>query len=83
MNLSFRQENYERLMENSESEKLKVISLKQYKRHVLLKKEVKKLEKLGKEEYHLMSEVEQKGFRNYLKLIKMVSSPEPGPERDD
>ena len=67
-------------MKNRESEKLKVISLKQYKRYALLKKEVKKLEKIGEEEYHLMSKVEQKGFRNYLKLIKMVNRPEFGPE---
>ena len=70
-------------MKNRESEKLKVISLKQYKRYSLLKKEVKKLEKIGEEEYHLMSEVEQKGFRNYLKLIKMVNPPEFAPKLDE
>ena len=45
-----------------------------------LKKQIKELDRIGEQQYHLMSPIEQKGYRNFMKLIKAAArkaKPEP------
>lgn len=53
---------------------MKVIDLKEYKCQKLLEKQIKKLDEIGEREYAIMTPVEQKGYRNFMKLLKALDA---------
>jgi hypothetical protein len=52
--------------------KNKIIDLDAYKNQKILDQQLEELDRIGREQYHSMSPVEQKGYRNFMKLLKAV-----------
>jgi hypothetical protein len=52
--------------------KNKIINLKEYKQEQQIKRQLKELDQIGEEQYHLMSPIDQTGYRNFMKLLKAV-----------
>ena len=48
----------------------KVVDLQEYKSQKELKKQINELDRIGDQQYHLMSPTEQKGYRNFMRLLK-------------
>jgi hypothetical protein len=51
---------------------MKVINLEEYKYQKVLEKQIKKLDELGEREYASMDPTEQKGYSNFMKLLKAL-----------
>jgi len=52
--------------------KNKIVDLKEYKFQKALEKQIEELDRLGREQYDRMSPTEQKGYRNFMKLLNAV-----------
>jgi hypothetical protein len=52
--------------------KNKIIDLNAYKNQKILDQQLEELDRIGREQYHSMSPVEQRGYRNFMKLLKAV-----------
>ena len=52
----------------------KIISLQDYRNKILLKQQITELHSIGVEHYHTLSPVEQRGYRNFMKLLKALDS---------
>jgi len=52
--------------------KNKVVDLKEYKSQQALEDQIKELDRLGEAQYDRMTPTEQKGYRNFMKLLKAV-----------
>lgn len=50
----------------------KVIDLEKFKQEKQLKKLMSELDRIALEEYPFMSPTEQKGYRNFMKLLKLL-----------
>jgi hypothetical protein len=50
----------------------KIIDLKAYRSQKNLEKQIEELDYIGQEHYDQMSPVEQKGYRNFMKLVKAL-----------
>ena len=55
---------------------MKVVDLQEYKSKLALKKQIKKLESISKTEYESLSITEQKGYHNFMRLLKALSAAE-------
>jgi len=53
---------------------MKVVDLREYKSQKELKKQIEELDRIGDEHYQRMTPVEQKGYRNFMRLLKAVDS---------
>tara|TARA_Y100000034_G_C6576914_1_gene250200 strand:+ start:245 stop:439 length:195 start_codon:yes stop_codon:yes gene_type:complete len=51
---------------------MKVVDLQEYKSKLALEKQIKKLESISKAEYESLSIVEQKGYHNFMRLLKAM-----------
>ena len=50
----------------------KVVDLQDYKSRKIIESQIKELEDIGRREYSSMSPTEQKGYDNFMKLLKAV-----------
>ena len=50
----------------------KVVNLQEYKSQKVIESQIKELEEIGIREYASMSPTEQKGYDNFMKLLKAV-----------
>ena len=53
---------------------MKVIDLKEYKNQKELEKQIKELDRLGEQQYQSMSPLEQKGYLNFMRLLKALDA---------
>ena len=51
---------------------MKVISLEEYKQQKALERQIQALDQIGVSQYHLMSPIEQKGYRNFMRLLRAL-----------
>ena len=49
-----------------------VVDLEQYKSQKVLEKQLEELDRIGQEQDQHMSPVEQKGYRNFMRLLKAI-----------
>ena len=54
--------------------KNKVVDLKEYKNQKEIEKQIDELDRLGEQQYKYMSPVEQKGYRNFMRLLKAIDA---------
>mgnify|MGYP003138983225 CR=1 FL=1 len=52
--------------------KNKIVDLKEYRSQKALEKQIEELDRLGDAQYEHMTPIEQKGYRNFMKLLKAV-----------
>ena len=52
--------------------KNKIVDLKEYKSQKALEKQIDELARLAEVQYERMTPTEQKGYRNFMKLLKAV-----------
>jgi hypothetical protein len=50
----------------------KVVELQEYRSQKVLESQIRELEEIGMKEYALMSPIEQKGYDNFMKLLKAI-----------
>jgi len=50
----------------------KIVDLKEYKSQKALEKQIEELDRLGEAQFDRMTPTEQKGYRNFMKLLKAV-----------
>jgi len=60
---------------------MKVISLEEYKQQKELEKQIQELDQIGTNQYHLMSPIEQRGYRNFMKLLKALDEKHQNKEK--
>jgi len=53
---------------------MKVVNLKEYKNQKALEKQIDELDRIGEQQYHRMSPLEQKGYRNFRRLLKALDA---------
>ena len=53
---------------------MKIVDLKEYKSQKELKKQIKELDRLGELQYSSMSPLKQKGYRNFMRLLKALDT---------
>jgi len=53
---------------------MKVIDLKEYKNQKALEKQIDELDRIGEQQYHLMSPLDQQGYHNFMRLLKALDA---------
>tara|TARA_R110000824_G_scaffold398862_1_gene603490 strand:+ start:1510 stop:1701 length:192 start_codon:yes stop_codon:yes gene_type:complete len=53
---------------------MKVVNLKEYKNQKEIEKQIKELDRIGELQYPHMTPTEQKGYRNFMCLLKAVEA---------
>ena len=53
---------------------MKVIDLEKYKSKLELRKRIKSLEEINKEYYESLSPIEQKGYHDFMRLLKAIDA---------
>ena len=53
---------------------MKVVNLKEYKNQKEIEKQIKELDHIGELQYHHMTPTEQRGYRNFMRLLKAVEA---------
>ena len=59
---------------------MKVVNLEKYKSKLELRKRINSLEEINKEYYDTLSPIEQKGYHNFMRLLKAIDAQ---PESDE
>ena len=59
---------------------MKVVDLEKYKSKLELRKQIRNLEEINKEYYESLSSIEQKGYHNFMRLLKAIDAQ---PESDE
>ena len=52
--------------------KNKIVDLNEYRSQKVLDEQMKELDRIGLEQYDIMSPTEQKGYRNFKRLLEAV-----------
>jgi len=63
--------------------KNKVVDLGQYKSQKILEKQLEELDRIADEQYQHMSPIEQKGYRNFMRLLKAIDEHQRQQENDE
>ena len=53
---------------------MKVVDLEKYKSKLELRKQIKRLAEINKEDYESLSPIEQQGYHNFVRLLKAIDS---------
>ena len=61
---------------------MKVVDLEEYKSKLELRKQIKMLAKINKEDYESLSPIEQQGYHNFVRLLKAIVTRANDDERD-
>ena len=51
---------------------MKIVNLKDYRQQKRIENQIRKLDELGEQQYQHMSSEEQKGYRNFMRLLKAL-----------
>ena len=51
---------------------MKIVNLKEYKRQKIIEKQIAELDRIGELQYQHMTPTEQKGYLNFMRLLKAV-----------
>ena len=53
---------------------MKIVDLKEYKNQKALEDQIKELDRLGELQYQSWTPIEQKGYRNFMRLLKAMDA---------
>jgi len=53
---------------------MKIVDLEKYKSKLELRKQIKSLEEINKEDYESLTSIEQKGYHNFMRLLKAIDA---------